>query len=228
MEWCKGRASRRSPFFMVSEKFRFANFPGICYDAEKGVLEKGGLPVPVDRKNVIADTFANMVQRSGLDKITVKALIEECHISRQTFYYHFRDIMDVVEWQQKQLLDQSIARSLATPSFREALQCMVQEAFQHRQLIQQLMASQRRGEIEQLFYKAVHTYLGKIFQDRAPFLALTPTDADTILRFSSWGVVGMMLTDLNRKQPNPDALAQQMYRLLTGRLAVYIPDPPQP
>ena len=78
------------------------------------------------------------------------------------------------------------------------------------------------------FTRLYHTYLGKIFQDRAPFLALTPTDADTILRFSSWGVVGMMLTDLNRKQPNPDALAQQMYRLLTGRLAVYIPDPPQP
>lgn len=181
-----------------------------------------------DMKAKISQSLTHLLQHKELDKITVKELVADCAISRQTFYYHFRDIMDVVEWQQKQLLDQSIARSLATPSFQEALRCMVQEAFQHRQLIQQLMASQRRGEIEQLFFKAVHTYLGKMLQDRAPFLALTSTDADTILRFSSWGVVGMMLTDLNRKQPDLDALAQQMYRLLTGRLAVYIPDPPQP
>lgn len=38
----------------------------------------------------------------------------------------------------------------------------------------------------------------------------------------------MMLTDLNQKQPDLDALTQRMYRLLTGRLAVHIPDPPQP
>ena len=53
--------------------------------------------MPVDMKNVLADTFAEMVKQGNVDKITVKALIEECHISRQTFYYHFQDIMDVLE-----------------------------------------------------------------------------------------------------------------------------------
>lgn len=35
-------------------------------------------------------------QRKNVDKITVKALIDKCRISRQTFYYHFQDIMDVM------------------------------------------------------------------------------------------------------------------------------------
>ena len=41
----------------------------------------------------------------------MKALIEECHISRQTFYYHFEDIYDVMEWsvrrETEQLLHQA-------------------------------------------------------------------------------------------------------------------------
>ncbi|MBB5265315.1 AcrR family transcriptional regulator [Catenibacillus scindens] len=51
-----------------------------------------------DMKTLIADTFSRLLEKENIDKITVKRLIEECHISRQTFYYHFKDIMDVLEW----------------------------------------------------------------------------------------------------------------------------------
>ena len=54
--------------------------------------------MPVDMKALIAETLQKMAQKGNIDKITVKSLIEECHISRQTFYYHFQDIMDVMEW----------------------------------------------------------------------------------------------------------------------------------
>ena len=51
-----------------------------------------------DMKAVIADTFTEMLNKEDIDKITVTKLIGECHISRQTFYYHFKDIMDVLDW----------------------------------------------------------------------------------------------------------------------------------
>lgn len=52
--------------------------------------------MPVDMKNIISEKFVSMASSKSIDKITVKALIEECDISRQTFYYHFKDIMDVI------------------------------------------------------------------------------------------------------------------------------------
>ena len=33
-----------------------------------------------------------------LDKITINDLTEDCGISRMAFYYHFKDIYDLVEW----------------------------------------------------------------------------------------------------------------------------------
>ena len=53
--------------------------------------------MPVDMKAVIAEALKKMMLQKSIDKITVKALIDERHISRQTFYYHFQDIMDVME-----------------------------------------------------------------------------------------------------------------------------------
>ena len=41
--------------------------------------------MPADMKTIIADTFAQMIRKGDIDKITVKNVIEECHISRQTF-----------------------------------------------------------------------------------------------------------------------------------------------
>lgn len=177
-------------------------------------------------KSKIADTLNQLLRHRELDKITVRELVDACRISRQTFYYHFRDIMDVVEWQQQQFLDQAIAHSLAAPSFREAIRAMVHEGFQYRYLMQQLMASQRRGEIEQMFFKAVYAYLGKMLQAHGSHLLLTPGDADTILCFYSSGMVGLMLTELNQKQPDLDTLAEQLYRLLTGQLSVRFSTPP--
>ena len=54
--------------------------------------------MPVDMKLLIAETFGKLAQRGNIDKITVKALIEECHISRQTFYYHFQDKYELLDW----------------------------------------------------------------------------------------------------------------------------------
>ena len=33
-----------------------------------------------------------------IDKITVKDLVELCSVNRQTFYYHFDDVYDLLEW----------------------------------------------------------------------------------------------------------------------------------
>ena len=53
--------------------------------------------MPADMKGIIADTLLQMVQHTSVDNITVTALIDRCHISRQTFYYHFENLMDVLE-----------------------------------------------------------------------------------------------------------------------------------
>ena len=77
--------------------------------------------VPVDMKAVISSAFVNMVKQKGIDKVTVKALIDACHISRQTFYYHFQDLMEVIEWSLERAAKQKLAQSLEADTPEEAL-----------------------------------------------------------------------------------------------------------
>ncbi len=49
-------------------------------------------------KKKLAAALKNSMQKKAFDKITVKELLEDCDISRPTFYYHFEDIYALMEW----------------------------------------------------------------------------------------------------------------------------------
>ena len=49
-------------------------------------------------KQALSDTFKALLETQTIDKITVKDIVTKCGVNRQTFYYHFRDIYDLMEW----------------------------------------------------------------------------------------------------------------------------------
>lgn len=49
-------------------------------------------------KKAIAYTFKDLLKEKPFNKITINDISNRCDINRQTFYYHFQDIRDLVEW----------------------------------------------------------------------------------------------------------------------------------
>lgn len=49
-------------------------------------------------KKLLADGLKELLGKKTLDKITVKELVTACGVNRQTFYYNFQDIYELLEW----------------------------------------------------------------------------------------------------------------------------------
>ena len=49
-------------------------------------------------KRAMSYALKNLLRTKPLNKITVQDIADECGVNRQTFYYHFQDIYDLVEW----------------------------------------------------------------------------------------------------------------------------------
>lgn len=49
-------------------------------------------------KRKIADCVKCLMRHKNISKITIQDIMDETHMSRQSFYYHFKDIYDVLEW----------------------------------------------------------------------------------------------------------------------------------
>ena len=49
-------------------------------------------------KRALEASLKKLLTKKPLDKITITDITEDCGINRMTFYYHFKDIYDLVEW----------------------------------------------------------------------------------------------------------------------------------
>lgn len=49
-------------------------------------------------RKAIANGMKELTKRKSFDKITVSDITAECGLNRQTFYYHFQDKYELVDW----------------------------------------------------------------------------------------------------------------------------------
>ena len=49
-------------------------------------------------KRALAASLKGLLARKPLSKITISDITEDCGISRMTFYYHFQDVYDLIDW----------------------------------------------------------------------------------------------------------------------------------
>lgn len=54
--------------------------------------------ISLKTKKSLAAALKKAMETKKLSKITVSELIEECNMNRKTFYYHFKDIYDLLKW----------------------------------------------------------------------------------------------------------------------------------
>ena len=174
--------------------------------------------MPLDVKAAVAGAFLELVRRKSADKITAQDLVEACGISRQTFYYHFRDIVDVMEWAARQAGERILEKSLQALSPQEALETFVSFTVESWYLIERMLSSQRRDAMERIMVRSVRGYLEDLLSRRQGGPALVREDWETTLDFYAFGVTGLLLKNCGRRDLDQRRLADQLYRLLSERM----------
>lgn len=49
-------------------------------------------------KPAIINSFKELLNKKSMDKVTVKEICTHCGVNRQTFYYYFKDIVDILNF----------------------------------------------------------------------------------------------------------------------------------
>lgn len=70
-------------------------------------------------KEALADALRQMMLVKPIGKITVKDLVEICGVNRQTFYYHFDDVYDLLEWVFEEDANRVLPREVVYEHWRE-------------------------------------------------------------------------------------------------------------
>lgn len=172
--------------------------------------------MPASMKNMIADTYQQLMERKSIDKITVKDLVEACGISRQTFYYHFKDIFEVIDWGIERKMEQVLRISLQQSTKEGAIRVFVDSAAASHVLISKGLNSQKREHIEAVLVQCLASYLQALFRKKNPSAPVSVEEEEMILQFCSGGIVHLLLTYCSREQPDTERLTMHICRLLSA------------
>ncbi len=54
--------------------------------------------MPNSTKQTLVNAFKKLLNEQPFNKITISDITDACGVNRMTFYYHFHDIYDLIEW----------------------------------------------------------------------------------------------------------------------------------
>lgn len=86
------------------------SFPGIILNDETYLFgqvslffysRKGGdrvWQIPISQKRALATSLKELMLEQPFDKINVAQICARCNMNRKSFYYHFKDKYDLVNW----------------------------------------------------------------------------------------------------------------------------------
>jgi len=177
--------------------------------------KEGEKAVPVDTKAMIADAFIKLTHQKPLDKITIKDIVEHCSISRQAFYYHFQDILDVIEWIVRRNMQKAFEESLLIDDPRETMLYMVRHMTENHDKIHRLLSSQHGEQIEDIIMQTFCSLLKEVRLRKYPRAALPTADPDTTLRFLAYGAAGVIKEAFKSGHFDAEFLCDELYALTT-------------
>lgn len=144
-------------------------------------------------KAIIIDTFWQLLEEKPYNKITVKDIVDHCHLNRNTFYYHFHDIPELLEDSIKSELDHIVQTYSHFGSPIDCLTPLVQNTLRHKKSTLHIYRSvQREVFLRHLDCLVLHI-VTKYIENVTNGLTLPPEDKMLLIRFYKCTLVGIYL-----------------------------------
>ena len=154
-------------------------------------------------KEAIAQTFLELLERRSIDKITVKDIVTECGINRQTFYYHFRDIYDLMEWSLAQDIEKYVGQRLSLEeNWKDQIRLLFHSFYQRRIVILHGYDATNRMQYERIAVNWISQMVRKRL-DAYPQAADVPAEKkDFISTVYARGCAGFLLEWMEEGMPD--------------------------
>lgn len=171
-------------------------------------------------KRALAASLKKMLKEKPLEKITVTDICEDCEVNRQTFYYHFRDIYDLVDWIYTVDADKAIDGKKTYQTWEEGFLHIFEYALKEKEFVIRTYHSISREHLENFLFKETYRLLLDVINEMCEDNSLREEDKSFIADFYKYAFVGLMLDWVRRgMKEDPAQIIKRLGILLEGSFA---------
>lgn len=145
-------------------------------------------------EKALAASLKELLRHNTLDKITVKDLTDACGVNRQTFYYHFHDIYDLVEWIFTEMAKKYLKEDIARDTWQDYLEKLIDELTEDSIFIRNIFFSVNRQQLEKFVQDLCKPAVNSLSLDiiRVNDLNVEKEDLEFIVEIFTFGLVGFL------------------------------------
>lgn len=171
-------------------------------------------------KYALEASLKKLLKSRPLDKITINDLTTDCGISRMSFYYHFKDIYDLVEWCCIEDGRKALQGKKTYDTWKEGIYQIFEAVMENKSFIMNVYRSVGRDKIENYLHKLTYQLIADVVEEKCEGIELPQEDKAFIAEFYKYGFVGVMLDWIERGMKDDYGMIVEMMSVtLRGSIA---------
>ena len=168
-------------------------------------------------KKALAQSLKQLMKHATLDRITVKDVVAECGVNRQTFYYHFQDIFALVEWIFNTEALEGIADFKSYDSWQQGFLMIFGFVEQNRTFCVNCFNSMGREPLDRFLYNATYRLLRDVVDEVAKDTSVADKERTFIANFYTYAFIGIMAQWIrDGAREDPKEIIADTNRLIEG------------
>ena len=144
-------------------------------------------------KKAIVESFLKLLKEKPVEKITIKDIVEDCGINRNTFYYHFEDIPSLMEEILREETERVLGKHLGADSWEEGFIAAVEFALDNKRSVFHLYNSAKREVFEQYLNQIGRDVIGRFVDQQAEGLSVNEEDKRLLTTFYCSALTGLVV-----------------------------------
>jgi probable dihydroxyacetone kinase regulator len=144
-------------------------------------------------KKALAASLKHLLTQKTLDKITVIDIARDCDVNRQTFYYHFHDIYDLVEWTFLNESTRALGADKTYETWQQGFLKIFDYVLDNKALIGNLYHSAGKAHLERYLYRETYHLLMEVVRSKAAGLPVRDDEMAFLAHLYQYAFAGILL-----------------------------------
>ncbi len=170
-------------------------------------------------KRALEASLKHLLLQKPLNKITINDIAEDCGINRMTFYYHFKDIYDLIEWSCEEDASRALAGKKTYETWQQGLLQIFEAVLENKPFIMNVYHSVSREQVENYLYKLTYNLMEGVVEEQAQGMSVRTEDKTFIATVYKYVFVGLMLDWIKgNMKDDPALLVDRLDQVIHGSI----------
>ncbi len=144
-------------------------------------------------KKALAASLKKLMEKSALDKISICEIVEDCGVNRKTFYYHFNNIYDLVDWMFEEEAIESVKQYDFIRDYENAVRFSMDYIEENEHVVNSALDALGRDELKKFFYNNFVDNMRDIVDEISKDMTIPKDYIDFLINFYTESFASLLI-----------------------------------